>query len=75
MAEHLAFWGMYIITHSFCVSVSCKRLCASMFDSTQTLAAMLTLVERDTSPLLWEKARGESAPEHSTSSVCASLKI
>ncbi|KAI9535632.1 hypothetical protein NQZ68_003186 [Dissostichus eleginoides] len=31
-----------------------------------TLAAMLTLVDQDTSPLLWEKAYGEPAFKHST---------
>ena len=43
-----------------------KRLCVSVFDSSPTLAAMLTLVDQDTSPLLWEKAYGEPALKHST---------
>lgn len=67
----LGILGMHIITHSCCVSVSWKRLCVSVFDSSLTLAAMLTLVDQDTSPLLREKAYGEPAPEHSTGfSVC-----
>lgn len=59
--EHLAFWVHNKIAHSYCVSVSRKRLCVSVFDSIRTLAATLMLVVQDTSPLLWEKADGEPA--------------
>lgn len=66
---------MHIITHSYCVSVSVsrKRLCVSVFDRAPTLAVMLTLVDQDTSPLLWEKADGEPAFEHSTGCLCVVL--
>ena len=63
--------GMDIIMHSNHVSVSWKRLYVSVFDSAPTLAAMLTLVDQDTSPLLWERAYGEPAFKHSKGySVC-----
>lgn len=54
-----------IITLSDCVNVIRKRLRVSVFDSSPTQAAMLTLEEEDRSPLLWEKAYGRAALQHS----------
>lgn len=71
----LGILGMHTITHSYCVSVSQKRLCVSVFDSALTLAAMLTLVDQDTSPLLWEKAYGEPALKHSKGYMCVCVVL
>lgn len=49
-----------------------------MFDSSPTEAAMLTLVDQDTSPLLREKAYGEPALEHGagfSGSVCVCVVL
>lgn len=54
-----------IITLSECVNVIWKRLCVSVFDSSRTQAAMLTLEEEDRSPLLWEKPYGKAALQRS----------
>lgn len=54
-----------IITLSESVNVIWKRLCVSVFDSSPTQVAMLTLDEEDRSPLLWEKAYGKAALQHS----------
>lgn len=62
----LGILDSHITTYSYFVSVNWKRLCVSVFDSAPTLAATLTLVNQDTSPLLWEKAYGEPALKHST---------
>lgn len=61
----MAFWEISIITLSECVNLIWKRLCVSVFDSSPMQPAMLTLVEEDRSALLWEKAYGKTALQHS----------